>query len=86
MLGLLPSDLDNGAVEIWPENQRAVEAFLSMGTQWRVGNAGPIGLDYNALTSVLRLLRTPRSEWQDIFWCVRILEDEALTAMREGVK
>lgn len=57
-----------------------------MGTQWRVGNAGPLGLDYNALTSVLRLLRVSRSEWQDVFWCVRILEDEAMSAMREDSK
>lgn len=53
-----------------------------MTTQWRVGMAGVTGLDYSALTIVLRISRIPRSEWRDIFDCVRIMEDAALATVR----
>lgn len=87
MFGLLPGDFLDGPDDgIWPENETAVAVFAAMGTQWRVGNAGPIGLDYAALPAVLRLTGVPRAEWADAFECVRVMEAEALVVMREGVK
>ena len=37
---------------IWPENWRPVCIASGMHTQWRMGPAGPIGWDYNALPIV----------------------------------
>jgi hypothetical protein len=54
-----------------------------MGTQWRVGGAGAVGLDYNALPFALRMYGAGRSDWPEIFQCIRIMESEALQAMRE---
>lgn len=73
----------HGPAELWPDNVEAVDLFIAMGTQWRMGPAGPIGLDYGAVPAVLRLLNHHRTHWQDSFECLRILEDEAMSAMRE---
>lgn len=35
--------------EVWEENWPAVEMWLRVCTQWRVGMNGPVGLDYNIL-------------------------------------
>jgi len=37
------------AVPAFEENRQAIELFLLLKTQWRVGMAGPIGLDYAGL-------------------------------------
>lgn len=68
---------------MWPDNLPAVNVLIAMSTQWRVGAAGPVGLDYNVLPAVLRLQGIPRSDWPDTFECVRVLEAEALTVMSE---
>lgn len=69
---------------MWPDNIQAVNVFVSVGTQWRCGVAGPIGLDYGVLPGVLRILQVPRNDWPEVFDCIRILEDAALGAMRES--
>lgn len=60
---------------VWPENLAAARLFMSMQTQWRMGPAGAIGLDYGVLPSWCRLgssrsaqrvmsgLQTMESEW-----------------------
>jgi len=40
---------------IWPEHEDAVIMFLKCQTQWRVASHGVIGLDYNAVFSMLKL-------------------------------
>ena len=45
----------NAAFEVWEENWEIVEMFLRLQTQWRVGIAGPTGLDYAALEWLCRL-------------------------------
>lgn len=57
--------------------------FIAMTTQWRAGFAGPTGLDYNALPTVLRLQAIPRRDWPEMFADLRVLEAEALTTMRK---
>lgn len=74
------------AVELWPDNVRAVNVFVAMSTQWQVGPGGPIGLNYAALPAVLRLVGVPRSEQSDVFDGLRVLEDAALEKMREESK
>lgn len=33
---------------VWPENAEAVTMFSRLQTQWRIGQRGPVGLDYGA--------------------------------------
>lgn len=55
-----------------------------MSTQWRSGFSGATGLDYSALPAVLRMTGMARKDWPQIFDDLRILEDAALTQMREN--
>lgn len=86
MLGLTLEDLGDTAAYVWPENLPAVNAFIALLTQWRVGMAGATGLDYGVLPSVFRLTGIPRSEWPDTFDCIRTMEGEALKIMSEKRK
>jgi len=69
-------------VEVWPENWAVLGLFAKIGTQWRVGMNGPIGLDYNILFRLLDQLRLSQEDWQIYFDDVRVMESSALTAMR----
>jgi hypothetical protein len=66
------------------ENWPAVEVFLRVQTQWRVGMNGPIGLDYGAVQWVLRLyeVNDPRAALEDL----QIMEAAALAAISKGAK
>lgn len=71
------------AFEVWPEHERAVAVFVRLLTQWQVGLAGPIGLRYEVLPVVLRLLAVPRPEWASLFDDIRVMESEALKVFAE---
>lgn len=88
--GLTADDYTDGApevggetVEIWPCNVNAVNAFVAMGTQWRIGPAGAYGLDYAVLPHVLRLTLIPRPAWAEVFESIRVLEGAALEEMHK---
>ena len=70
-------------VEVWPENWLAVQVFTRLMTQWRTGMNGPTGLDYGAIPMVLELLDVPRSDWQEVFRGLQVMEVAALACMRE---
>lgn len=72
------------AVGIWPDNLAAVNVFIALGTQWRVGMAGATGLDYGAIDPVMRLVGVPRAERLEVFEDLRVLEDAALETMRKA--
>ena len=65
--------------EVWEENWDAVEMFLRLQTQWRVGMNGPIGLDYGAADWLFRLylVKDPASLLEDL----QVMEAAALAAM-----
>lgn len=83
-LGLVRSDLDVAAIELWPEVDLAVEVFDKMRTQWRVGANGATGLDYSVLPFVLRMVRVPRSGWPDVFDDLRVIENASLDEIHKG--
>lgn len=84
--GLTLEEAQGDAVEIWPDNMLAVNCFIGMSTQWRVGMSGATGLDYNALPFVMRSTGVKPADRNDVFADLRILEDEALAVMRESQK
>lgn len=63
-----------------------MSVFIAMSTQWRAGAAGPIGLDYNALPAVMRLVGVSRKAWPEVFDAIRVMEDSALEMMRATAK
>ncbi|SEO64328.1 DUF1799 domain-containing protein [Nitrosovibrio sp. Nv6] len=68
---------------VWPDNWAAVMVFKHMMTQWIMSFSGPVGLRYEALPVVLRLLEVPRGEWPEIFPDLRVMERAALDCMHE---
>lgn len=72
------ADFDEEVIEVWPENWPAVDFFLSLTTQWRHGMGGPTGLDYPAVLVLLRRLRLPRAQADEMFEVVRVMERAAL--------
>ena len=66
---------------VLPDNWTAFEAFNSLGTQWRVGFAGAIGLDYGVIPDVLKLQQIPETDWRDVFDSIRVMERVALEVM-----
>jgi hypothetical protein len=83
--GLTPEDYAAESpidgVGIWKANWQAVAVFRDLETQWRVGMAGPTGLDYGAIEPALRLTEVSTETWPDLFRCIRVLEREALDVM-----
>lgn len=68
-------------VEIWPDNLAAVNLFISMGTQWRVGAAGATGLDYNVMYRKMDRMDLTPEQYDDLEQDIGLMEDEALTKM-----
>lgn len=71
-------------VEIWPENLRAFDLFVALGTQWRVGMSGPTGLDYNVLYRKMDRLGLTPEEYDALEQDIAVMEAEALAVMNEG--
>lgn len=72
------------AIDVWPENEKTVEVFMAMGTQWNTGMNGATGLRYEALPPVLRLLGVPCADQAAVFSGLRVMERTALEVMRDG--
>lgn len=60
---------------------QTVTLFIAMGTQWRSAPAGVMGLDYNALEAVAKMLEIEITP--EIFMGIRIMEAEVLTWIKE---
>lgn len=67
---------------MFPENWEALQMFLRLGTQWRTGPRGLIGLDYKVIEWLLTLYpaKEPRTLLEDI----QIMEGAVLAAISEA--
>ncbi|MEG1971422.1 MAG: DUF1799 domain-containing protein [Burkholderiaceae bacterium] len=72
-----------GECLVWPQNETAVNVFHALLTQWAVGPVGAVGLRYEAIPVVLRLMGVARSVWADTFAALRVMEAEALSFFAE---
>jgi len=79
----LPEDYANDTLEIWHENHQAIQLFISLSTQWRVGAGGPTGLDYNVLFTRMERLGLTPERYEQLFDDVRVIESEALTILNK---
>lgn len=63
---------------VWPENVKTVEVFCALETQWNhlVGMQGavPVGLRYEALGEVWRMLGVKRRQRAEIFQGLQAME------------
>lgn len=65
-------------IEVWPDNADAVRLFAAMLTQWRVGAAGPVGLDYGVLPLLVRHLGLRKRRARAALAGLQVMEAEAL--------
>jgi hypothetical protein len=79
----LPSENDSGRgcdnPEILAENVPAIEFFLAIQTQWRVGFSGATGLDYVGVEAAARLRGVDLTS--DLFGRIQVLERAWLDAL-----
>lgn len=69
---------------VWPCNQAAMGFFIDYcTTQWRVGAAGPTGLDRGVVLQDLRRLRLPQDDEDALYAQVREIERVALRKMHQ---
>lgn len=86
-MGLRLEDVeDEYAIEYWPDTEPAIFTFIQLRTQWRMGFSGPVGLDYAAAETVMRIRRVPASKRADLLDDLRVMEDEALRTLAEEKK
>jgi hypothetical protein len=81
--GFLPQDYGDEAVEIWPENQPAVNLFSTVSTQWRMGLGGASGLDYGVLFSLMDRMGIAPADQVQLLQDVRAIELEALPLLNK---
>ena len=89
--GLTEDDYANdvateNAIEIWPENLKAVVLFKQLSTQWRYSFSGATGLDYNVLFKKLDRMQLSDEQYTDLEEDVRVMENAALKAMAQSRK
>ncbi|MFA5662402.1 DUF1799 domain-containing protein [Castellaniella sp.] len=80
-LGVSTEDFPD--VPLWPENVRALDFFLRLSTQWRVGPGGVYGMDYNPVFHELDRAGMSSEEYDELLEDVRVMESAALAAMRD---
>lgn len=74
---------DELAVGVFHDNVEAVNLFISLSTQWRVGLGGPYGLDYTALYHKLDRMRLTDARYRELEEEILALEEGALKQMQE---
>lgn len=75
--------------EVYKENWRALQVFLSMSTQWRwTGGMASMraGLDYGVIHHSYEAFGVKRKEQPAMFFAIRSMERAALAAWSEMVK
>lgn len=83
-LAALAAQAKEQCVEVWPENHAAFNLFYSLRTQWRVGMAGPTGLDYAAVYPLLDRAAKDPQEWDEMFSDIQVMEGAALKQMSDN--
>jgi hypothetical protein len=83
LIGLTLEEATADSFEVWPDNWQSVIVYCSMRTQWNVGPAGAVGLNYASLGEVWRRLKVPPSDRDQAFQDLQVMEAAALKHMHE---
>ena len=81
VFGLVVEHKEPEHFKVHPEAWPVVLMFCRLGTQWRMGAAGPIGLDLNILPWLLTL--EPADDPMALLDDLQTMERAALQAMNE---
>lgn len=76
--GFCPEDYEIDPVDLWPENEPAINLFLTLSSQWRMGTGGAIGLDYTPFFARMERMRLTDEAYDQLFEDIRVIESEAL--------
>ena len=73
---------------MYAENERIVDVFRALATQWRVvaGAMGGIvyqGIDYASAIAIMPALGVPKCDRADVFAGLRIMESAAVTVLNK---
>ena len=83
-IGLKPEDVvDDSVTEVWEENWISFQIFSRLRTQWRVGMAGPTGMDYTLLPMLFASFGVRQKKRAQILEDLQVMETEALHKMSE---
>lgn len=77
----LQSRQESKDCEIWEENWEIVQMFMRMQTQWVVGAAGAVGLNYPSLEWLCKLYAV--TDPVALFEGIRIMEATTLACFQE---
>lgn len=68
--------------EVYPENWKAVQLFILLGTQWNVGPMGGfVGLRYESVESIMRISLIPVKNRLKLLHALRVMEFAVLDEM-----
>lgn len=81
--GFCASDYEIDPVDLWPENEAAINLFSSISTQWRTGANGHTGLDYNVLFRLMDRMKLSDQSNAWLFDDIRVIEAEALNILHK---
>ncbi|WP_229505000.1 DUF1799 domain-containing protein [Massilia mucilaginosa] len=79
--GLTAQDFAGEAVTPWPDNLMAFSLFQFMRTQWRIGMAGPTGLDYGVLFRKMDRMGLSPDEYDQLECDIQVMEVAALNCI-----
>lgn len=79
--GMTLDDVVTEPVDIWPENERAFELFVFMGTQWQAGMSGPVGLKYEVMFHKMDRMKLPEADYDQLEADMQVMERAALACM-----
>lgn len=84
--GLTKEDIPEVVIDVLPDVWESFVVFDSMGTQWRTGPGGVIGLDYNVVPLVMESLDIERKEIKVILPDLQVMERVAMKVMSDEQK
>ena len=70
--------LDQDEFWLWPENEKAFAIWCALQTQWTVGMAGVVGLNYSGVESCMRMHGIGKRKWPALFGLIQAMERAAL--------
>jgi hypothetical protein len=79
-----PEDFPEPEVQVWDDNWLAITLFLTYSSQWRVGMAGPIGLDFNVIHHALDRKGITGEAFEDTIEDMKIIEATALKMIHKS--
>lgn len=69
--------------DVWALHWQAIELFCQMGTQWRVGANGIVGLDYAVLFRLFDLQEMDKAKQRELLAQIQVCESAALAILHK---